>query len=127
MTKFKDFRGVEFPRALIELGFEDASWNNDAAARAQKAIDGAYVVVWCLASSRKERVDVGDGVTERTPRFRGYVVAGEGGEPKDWDLDEPRRHRFSCETEADLKKRVGTVLAKLKADAKAPPRGRRQK
>lgn len=127
MTKFNDFRGVEFPQTLVKLGFKDLSYHNDAAARAEKNVGSEVVVVWCLAKSRDERVDYGDSVTRRTPRFRGYVAAADANGYADDASGGPVRYRFSCEAETDLRKRVETVLAKLEADAKATPRGRRQK
>ena len=109
--KFKDFRGVEFPACLRRLGFKDLSWGNDAAARA--AVDvgaGKVLVVWCLARSRRARVDQGDGITMRTPRFHGYVCRGR----VDRDIHDDKRHErpFLCETEADLSKKVKERLSR---------------
>jgi hypothetical protein len=52
MATFKEYPAIEIPEALVALGFEDASYRNDACARMEGPSD---LSVWVAESDPAER------------------------------------------------------------------------
>jgi uncharacterized protein YecE (DUF72 family) len=62
--QFKQHPDIEFPQALIDLGFEDYSYRNDSGARAEKAMGHHSIVVWCF----------GDKAHRENPEWAQFTV-----------------------------------------------------
>jgi hypothetical protein len=58
VTRFKEYPDIIFPTELQDLGFDDNSWHNDAAAMARRPLDGhdyCSVIVFCDYEKPAER------------------------------------------------------------------------
>jgi hypothetical protein len=53
---FTAFPEIEIPQLLLDLGFDDNSWRNDAYPRAEFELDqNTVLVVWCLPEEIEKR------------------------------------------------------------------------
>jgi hypothetical protein len=83
-VKFKDYRDLEFPQFLVDLGFNDDSYHNDASARASVECVGdasgfRWVWIWVAED------DVSDREFQNAKRFT--VCKGRGEEMDDMDSE----------------------------------------